>query len=645
MALLTAVASVGLSVAGLPSPVAAAAKKADLKVAAPTGVAASLTPGGRVSATATVTSIAPVKKTTTSFTLSSDGTVGPGDVILAQVATTLKAAKGKRLGKSKPKAIVTLAGTVPAGTSPGSYSLIACADAAGKVKEKSEKNNCAAAPVTIAKPAPTAPVGPTGPVDTTPPAAPSIGTITPGSPSNNPAPTVTLTGEPGARVDVYRQAACTGPVGASITLPAGGTAGLPVAVNHNTTTTLTAKSVDAAGNASPCSTSKSYIHDDVAPAAATVGIPSPFLTGRDAGAVYRGTAEAGSTVEAHSNTFHCNSSPDATASAASFASPGFYLEEGGIFGVTFQVRDAAGNTSECVSQNRGRTYYQSVNDVTETASPNDGTGTAQLLDVDAYGDDPTSVFGTLGAQVSGDAADYYRIDVGYSGYSLLAEARIRSDACSATKDPKLFLYDASGVQIATADDLVPGSNLCARFDGVSTRTHTVGNVALPAGTYYVAVRSLGTSGFDYELALDTTSNATSETEPNQSGAQANTLVAPYDSAIGVTGGTEAFADYYAFTATGSTVTLNVLAPQGGGQPTCTGADAGRVDSEVTLFAANGTTQLGYNDDVGGGPYNYCSRLTYGSLVAGQRYVVRVGRSVAATPASASAFGYVLTLRP
>ena len=101
---LALVASIGLSVAGVSSPVAAAAKKPDLKVTAPAGVAASLAPGGPVSATVTVSSTVPVKKTTTSLTLSADGTVGPGDVILAQVSTKLKAPKGKKRGKSKPKA-------------------------------------------------------------------------------------------------------------------------------------------------------------------------------------------------------------------------------------------------------------------------------------------------------------------------------------------------------------------------------------------------------------------------------------------------------------------------------------------------------------------------------------------------------------
>ena len=630
----TVMASVGLTLAGLSTPVVAAAKKPDLKVTAPAGAAASLTPGGPVSATATVSSTAPVKKTTTSLTLSADGTVGPGDVILAQVPTKLKAPKDNRGGKPKPKATVTFAATVPAATSPGSYSLIACADAAGKVKEKSEKNNCAVTAVKVASP---------GPTDTTPPAAPTIGTITPASPSSNPSPSLTLTGEPGARVDVFKQATCAGPVAASITLPSGGTAGLPVPVNTNTTTTLTAKAVDAAGNASPCSTSASYVHDDIAPAPATVGIPSPFLTGREGGAIYRGTAEAGSTVEAHSDSYSCSFSPDATGSAATFAATGIYVEEAGSLGVTFQVRDAAGNTSECVHQNRGRTYSQSDNNVTETSEANGSIANAQLLEFDPYGNDPTSIHGSLSAYGSGDGTDYYRIDVGYSGYTLMAEARVRTDSCSLAKDPRITLFDASGVFVANADDLVSGSNYCARLDGVSTRSHTNGNVALPAGTYYLSIDSLGTSGFDYELALDTSSTSTSETEPNQPAAQANTLVAPYDSAFGTTGGTEAFADYYAFTATGSTVTLNVLAPQGGGQPTCTGTGADALDPELTLFASDGTTQVAYNDDIGGG--NLCSRITYGSLNVDQRYVVKVRRSVAAVPASATAFGYVLTLRP
>jgi CARDB protein len=633
---LALVASVGLSVAGVPSPVAAAAKKPDLKVTAPAGAVASLTPGGPVSATVTVSSTVPAKKTTTSLTLSSDGAVGPGDVILAQAPTKLKAPKGTRGGKSKPKATLTLAGTVPAGTSPGSYSLIACADAAGKVKEKNEKNNCAVTVVKVAKP---------GPTDTTPPAAPSIGTITPASPSNNPSPTVSLTGEPGARVDVYRQAACAGPVAASISLPSGGSAGLPVPVNHNTANTLTAKAVDLAGNASPCAVSRSYVHDDIAPAAPTVGFPVPFFTGRAVNAVYRGTAEAGSTVLAHDFGSDCFFDADISASAATFSTSGVAVS-GDANDVSFEAVDAAGNHSPCVELNRGQIYKNTfLDEVTETTSPNDSTGTAQTLDIEEYGGDPVSVYGSLSASSGADNNDYYKIVLQHSGYTLAGEVRGRSifgsPACDSTTDPKLYIYDESGAAMASVDD-VGGGNFCARFDGVSSPDHNRGNRSLPAGTYYLRVQNLGSNSFDYELAFDVGLDIGSAqpTEPDNSSGTATALKAPFDSGFtSISSATDH--DWYTFVAATGSLRVDVLAPQGQGQPTC-GADSTRIDTFVTVYASNGSTVMGSNDDLS--PQNYCSRLNLSSLTAGERYYVEVTRAPSALPASPTFFSYVLTLR-
>ena len=62
----------------------------------------------------------------------------------------------RRLGGRKVKALAprkagkaTLRLTVPAGTDAGAYRVIACADAAKRVKESNERNNCRAATVTV----------------------------------------------------------------------------------------------------------------------------------------------------------------------------------------------------------------------------------------------------------------------------------------------------------------------------------------------------------------------------------------------------------------------------------------------------------------------------------------------------------------
>ena len=62
----------------------------------------------------------------------------------------------RRLGTGKVKALAprkagkaTLKLAVPAGTVPAAYRVIACADAAKRVKESNERNNCRAATVTV----------------------------------------------------------------------------------------------------------------------------------------------------------------------------------------------------------------------------------------------------------------------------------------------------------------------------------------------------------------------------------------------------------------------------------------------------------------------------------------------------------------
>lgn len=116
---------------------AAASARSDLtvtKVQAPK----SAVRGAPLPAKATVRAKGTVTKATTlGFLLSRNRTKGKGDGALVGGALVPKLRGGKSAGR---KAI----GFLPASIKPGSYFVLACADARKAVKEKSEKNNCRA---------------------------------------------------------------------------------------------------------------------------------------------------------------------------------------------------------------------------------------------------------------------------------------------------------------------------------------------------------------------------------------------------------------------------------------------------------------------------------------------------------------------
>ena len=81
---------------------------------------------------------------TTRYYLSKDPAKGAGDILLSGA---------RQLGVLPPFKFSTgtVAVTVPAGTAPGAYYLLACADDLGAVKQYDETNNClsTASPITV----------------------------------------------------------------------------------------------------------------------------------------------------------------------------------------------------------------------------------------------------------------------------------------------------------------------------------------------------------------------------------------------------------------------------------------------------------------------------------------------------------------
>jgi hypothetical protein len=141
------------AVAAAPAGPGGTTKKADLVTKTVTGA---LT-GRSLAVSATVTNKAgkangkKAKKSSVVFVLSTDATIGESDKELGMLP----------VGKLLPKKSATVSGTftVPTSVPAGTYYVVACADALGKVKEKKETNNCAAgSTVTVAPTPPTATV-------------------------------------------------------------------------------------------------------------------------------------------------------------------------------------------------------------------------------------------------------------------------------------------------------------------------------------------------------------------------------------------------------------------------------------------------------------------------------------------------------
>src|SRR5687768_9022901 len=132
-------ALVMVSAAVLAGNAAAARGAPDLVVASLTDPPLTVIAGGAVSVTEAVRNagVARARASAVGYYLSTDTRVGKGDVRLAARRAVAALAPRKQ---SRRKLILR----VPGGAKAGAYHVIACADAARKVAERSERNNCRA---------------------------------------------------------------------------------------------------------------------------------------------------------------------------------------------------------------------------------------------------------------------------------------------------------------------------------------------------------------------------------------------------------------------------------------------------------------------------------------------------------------------
>jgi hypothetical protein len=204
IAVLLAASPAALGASGQPDLTVTSVKPAQTLVA----------PGGTLKLTDTTRNAGKLRAraSQTSYFLSTDKKKSKGDLSLGK-RSVKKLAVRKSAKASKT---VTVPGITPA----GAYYVLACADARGKLKEKSEKNNCRASASRInvlalpgnsgtpgGSPQP-APTGPPPPAPTAP-AAPTGLTATPGSTGNVALSWAAATGATGYRV--FRGTATGGP--------------------------------------------------------------------------------------------------------------------------------------------------------------------------------------------------------------------------------------------------------------------------------------------------------------------------------------------------------------------------------------------------------------------------------------------------
>lgn len=186
-----------------------------------------------------------------------------------------------------------------------------------------------------------------------PPPAPTVSATSPASPADDTTPEVIGTAEAGSVVRIYTDPACT----AGSLVGSGGAAafaspGITVTVPSNATTTLYANATNIGAETSPCSTPSSVVYVE-APSPPVVVDTDPPSPSADNTPLFRGTAEAGTTVYLYTNAA-CTGEFAGVGSAAAFASTGISVTVGDNSTTTVwaKVLNAANTPSACSSTSR-----------------------------------------------------------------------------------------------------------------------------------------------------------------------------------------------------------------------------------------------------------------------------------------------------
>ena len=330
------IVAMGVALAVLSAaPAAAAKKRADLYVVKVSEPPPALAVGATLTASDKVKNRrATAKRSSTVFLLSSDEFRDRSDTVLGS-----RSVRKLKPGKSSRG---TVDFTVPAAVPTGSYRLLACADAANRVRERSETNNCRASKQAVQVRGLAAP-------DRTPPATPSITDTDPNPPANDNDPEVKGSGaETGSTVRIYATADCSGaPIGtgpaAAFNAGAGITASVP-----NDQIDEPAGDRDRRRRQRLGLLGAVRLHGELGPAAGPGDHRhDPAPAQNDNSPAVTGSAEAGSTVRIY-RTANCSGTP-VIGTAANFASPGITVTvpPNQTTNLTATATDTAGNVSAC----------------------------------------------------------------------------------------------------------------------------------------------------------------------------------------------------------------------------------------------------------------------------------------------------------
>jgi Bacterial Ig domain/Glycine rich protein len=192
-------------------------------------------------------------------------------------------------------------------------------------------------------------VGDGGAFVSVPAAAPSGFDTVPGSPSPDADPAVTGTADPGENVNLYLASDCSGPIVGTGTSAEFGSLGVTATLPGDGTYTIFARSIDAGGVMSPCSTdSVTYTVDSTPPDPPSVSTSPASPSNNDTPFVF-GTAEAGSTVTVY-ETADCSDAPAASGSADDYAlGLSIAVPDNTTTHIGVTATDAAGNVSDCAA--------------------------------------------------------------------------------------------------------------------------------------------------------------------------------------------------------------------------------------------------------------------------------------------------------
>lgn len=172
----------------------------------------------------------------------------------------------------------------------------------------------------------------------------------PAPPSSNPNPGVTGTAESNANVRIYFTSGCSG-TAQHIGTATNGVFNIGITVPANTTTTLSARATDIAGNVSACSNAFAYEHDAIAPVAPSLTSTSPSSPANDNGPRIGGTTEANAPSVRLYTDASCNGSVAGYGSATGSGAFLISVSVGDNTTTAFRgkVTDRAGNVSACSS--------------------------------------------------------------------------------------------------------------------------------------------------------------------------------------------------------------------------------------------------------------------------------------------------------